>query len=302
MTVTYPMATQENLPAGDDRQSGRARLRMTPGRRTALVFGVPVCLALVAATALSFAADLGTSSYPVHYTFPASATRFAVSTGSGQLTLTQAAAGRATLTGTAHYTFVRPNPAAALSGRVASYDYHCREAFIGTCGLDATLTVPAGTAASMSTGGGNAVVTGTTGTVSLNTGGGELSVQNVSGRVALTTGGGNITAGNVSGPLALDTGGGNIQATAIRSAGVTASSGGGNITITFTAVPRDVNVSTAGGDITIVVPRGSAKYHVTATTDGGNVSDSSIPQDSSSAHVITATSGGGNITISEAAS
>jgi hypothetical protein len=300
MTAMHPLATQENRPAEDDpRRAGRGRLRMTPGRRTALVFGVPVCVALVAATGLSFVADLGTANFPVHYTFPATANRIAVSTDGGQLTLAQAATQyQATLTGTAQYSLLRPNPVPTFIGGVASYDYHCRSPF-GSCGLTATVTIPTGMAASMSTGGGNAEVTGTTGNVTLNTGGGELTAQDVSGAVTLTTGGGNITADSASGPLTLETDGGSILANAIRSLGVTASSGGGNITIYFTAVPGDVNVSTAGGDITIVVPNGPATYNVTASTDGGSVSDG-VHRSRTSPNVITATSGGGDITIREA--
>jgi Putative adhesin len=297
MTGMQPIATQENRPAGDDpRPAGRGRLRMTPGRRTALVFGVPVCLAMVAATGLSLAATVGTANFPVHYAFPATAKRIAVSTDGGQLTLAQAATHQATLTGTAEYSLIRPN----LSGTGASYNYHCRSPF-GTCGLTATVAIPAGMTATMSTGGGNAEVTGTTGNVTVNTGGGELTARNISGTVTLTTGGGNITVGNASGPLTLGTDGGEVQANAIRSRDVTASSGGGNITIYFTAVPGDVSVSTAGGDITIVVPNDSAQfYHVIANTAGGSVSDT-VPHNKTSPNVITATSGGGNITIREAA-
>ena len=301
MTGMHPIATQENRPAGDDpRPAGRGRLPMTPGRRTALVFGVPVCLAMVAATGLSLAATVGTANFPVHYAFPATARQIAVSTDGGQLTLAQAAIHQATLTGTAEYSLIRPKPVPTFNGGVASYDYQCRSPF-GSCGLTATVTIPAGTTASMSTGGGNAEVTGTTGDVTLNTGGGELTAQNISGTVTLTTGGGNITVGNASGPLTLGTDGGDVQGNAIRSHDVTASSGGGNITIYFTAVPGDVSVSTAGGDITIVVPNDSAQfYHVIANTAGGNVSDT-VRHNKTSPNVITATSGGGNITISEAA-
>lgn len=254
---------------------------MTPGRRTALVIGVPVCLALIGGTAYTLVADLGQASYPVHYTFPASAKRVAVSVDAGQLTLTQADTDRATVTGTAHYSLIRTNPSSTTDGDQASYSYHCH-AVTGNCSLDATVTVPAGMTASVSTDGGNAAVAGTTGTVSLD------------------TGGGNLAAGNVSGPVTLSTDGGNIQATAIRSADVTASSGGGNIEIHFTAVPRDVNINTAGGDITVIVPYESTGYHVTAHTDGGATTES-VYNNSHSKYEITATSGGGNILIEEAA-
>lgn len=297
MTVMHPMATQDNRPAGNDpRRAGTGRMRMTPGRRAALLFGVPICVALVLVTGLSLAADLGEASYPLSYTFPAAATKIAVSNEGGQLSLTQGAVDRATLTGTAHYSLIHPKPpVASINGGVASYDYRCRVPF-GNCALDASLTIPRGMAASVSTDGGNLKVTGTTGAIGLSSGGGELTAQNVSGGITMHTGGGNITADNVSGTASMSSDGGDIQATTVRSEGVTASSGGGNITIAFTVVPRDVSVSTGGGDITIIVPPGST-YHIIASTDGGNVNDSTVPQSGTSRNVITATSGGGDITI-----
>ncbi len=45
----------------------------------------------------------------------------------------------------------------------------------------------------------------------------------------------------------------------------------------FTSVPRDVRVNTDSGSITLVLPRGDTKYHVTANTDSGNVDDT-LPQ------------------------
>jgi hypothetical protein len=80
---------------------------------------------------------------------------------------------------------------------------------------------------------------------------------------------------------------------------VSADTGGGDIEIAFTQVPRDVRVATGGGNVTIVVPPGTAQYHVSASTGGGNVSDT-VPLSTSSPNGITATSGGGDITIRQA--
>ena len=107
------------------------------------------------------------------------------------------------------------------------------------------------------------------------------------------------SAEQVSGDLTLNTDGGDITAAAITAARVTASSGGGNVTVVFTSVPANVKVNTDGGNITIVVPPGSTHYNLNATSAGGNVSDS-LPINTSSPHTITATTGGGNITLREA--
>jgi DUF4097 and DUF4098 domain-containing protein YvlB len=107
-----------------------------------------------------------------------------------------------------------------------------------------------------------------------------------------------VTVDHVKGDLSLHTDGGNIQATGVAATRLAASSGGGDIEIVFTVVPRDVMVSTEGGNVTIVVPRGPTGYSVSASTDGGTVTDA-IPHSASSPDEITATSGGGDITIEQ---
>ena len=102
----------------------------------------------------------------------------------------------------------------------------------------------------------------------------------------------------MTGDLFLSTSGGEITATAVKASQVIADTGGGDLEIVFTKVPRHVQVSTDGGAVTIVVPPGTAQYRVTATTDGGNLTND-IPANPSSSNMITATSSGGNITLQQ---
>jgi len=279
MTGMDAAMTTQTPPAGKGSGSARA-LPLTRARRIALVVGVPLCLLLTAYTGLSLVADVGQGHFPVNYALPAGTGKATVSVSGGDVTVRQAAGTDARLTGTATYSLIRPDlKTRHITGGVA-IRYNCMVP-AGNCGLDATLSVPAQTVASVSTGGGDATAVGTTGDVTLSTDGGD------------------VTADRVSGVLSLSTGGGSIHGTAITAPRVTAHSGGGDIEIVFTAVPRDVRVDTGGGNVTIVVPAGSAQYHVTANTDGGTVSDS-VPINTSSPNVITATSGGGDITIRQA--
>jgi Putative adhesin len=280
MTGMNGTITSETPPTG--KGSGRApALPLTRARRVALMIGVPLCLVFTGYTGLSLVADVGQGHFPVNYAFPAGTGEANVSVSGGDITVRQAAATAARLTGTATYSLVRPDlKIRHIPGGVA-VGYRCMVP-AGNCGLDATLSVPARMTASVSTGGGDATAVGTT------------------GNVTLSTGGGDVTADRVSGVLSLSTGGGNIHGTAITSARVTAHSGGGDVEIVFTQVPRDVHVDTGGGNVTIIVPPGSAQYHVTASTGGGNVTES-VPINTSSPNVITATSGGGDVTIRQAA-
>ncbi len=255
------------------------RLPLTGGRRAALVIGVPLCLLLLLFTAFSLVATFGQGSYPVHYTVSGAARSLSLAVPGGQLAVTGTGGGPATVAGTARYSLVRSTVSARTTGGTARFGYACAVA-VGTCELDLTAAVPAGVSVTASTAGGDAAVTGT------------------AGPVTLSTGGGNLTAAGASGPLMLTTSGGDITGRALAAATVSATSGGGNVQLTFARVPRDVHVSTSGGDITLVLPPGPASYRVTAHSDSGEAAVSvAIHQDSLSPNVIDVSTGGGHITI-----
>jgi Putative adhesin len=278
----------------------RAALPLTPARRVALLIGVPVCLALTGFAGLNIAALFGRGYTHFSHAFPASTRRLSVTASGGNVVLKQVAAGPARLSGTGYYSLIRPNLTESTSADSAAFGYPC-ELPIGDCGLNMTVGVPAGTAVTISTGGGDLTADHLAGDLTLGTDGGNIQAADATGDVTMTTGGGDVTADQVAGGhLTLGTDGGNIQATGVADTRLAATSGGGDIEIVFTVVPRDVTVSTDGGNITIVVPQGSTRYDVSASTDGGTVTDT-VPDSASSLDEITATSGGGDITIEQSA-
>jgi Putative adhesin len=295
--------------------------RMTGGRRAALFAGVPVCLALVVSLAFSLVADVGEGRYPVHYTAPAG-TRALTLNVTGKLTIRPAAAGQATLSGTAVYSLARSKVTESTTSAGTTIGYHCPLP-LGNCELDATVTVPPTvTALTANSGAGDATVNGTTGPVKLSTGDGNLSVSHASGPLTLNTGSGGIQVSAISksATLSASSGDGSIQAAGVTSTTITAntdsgsitgsgiatdtitaSSGDGSIEIRFSSIPGNVRVNTDSGNITLVLPPGHTEYHVTANTDSGVVDDT-LPtnqRNDSAPHTITATSGSGNITISQ---
>lgn len=278
MNQMYEAVTEQTEKAP---RRPRARLPLTPGRAVALAIGVPVCLALIANTGFTFVADTGQGKFPVRYDVPAAAGRVSVAVDSGDVQVRQVSGDRASLAGTGYYALIRPTVTRGYSGGTASFGYSCRIPY-GNCGLNAVVNIPAGVAVSLSTDGGNATADGTTGQVSLSTGGGDATV------------------GHAAGDLTLDTSGGDATAEGISSATVTADTGGGNIEIVFTEAPRDVRVSTDGGNVTIVVPAGTTHYDVTESTDGGDYHPS-VLINSTSPDRITASTGGGDLTIRQSA-
>jgi hypothetical protein len=253
---------------------------MTRARRVALALGVPVCLALTGWGAFAIVGEIGQGHFPVSAAIPVTGGKVTAHLGGGNVHLEQGAVGEAKLTGTAHYSLVRPTFTARHVGGGVAFGYNC-DLPVGNCGLDATVSVPAGTATTISTDGGDATVTGTT------------------GDIALSSGGGNVTADHAAGDLTLTTDGGDINGTALTAARVTAGTGGGNVQIQFATVPGNVHVTSDGGNITIIVPRGATQYDVNASSAGGTVTDL-LPINTSSPRTITATTGGGNVTLREA--
>src|ERR1700760_4551339 len=130
---------------------------LTRGRVTALLIGVPVCLALVAYNGFDLVANFGQGRYPVSYTFPANDRSLDVSVAGGQLSIRPTTASRATLAGTARYSLIRSNLTEQTTGGVTRVGYHCALS-VGECELDAAVGVPGAMPVSAHTDGGSASV------------------------------------------------------------------------------------------------------------------------------------------------
>ncbi len=286
--VTGPSAGPQQAPD---------RLRMTPGRWLALAIGVPVALVLIIGNGFSLVTDIGMASYHVDRTIPLDHGRLVASTWGGDITVRQGAAGsgQARLTGTVQYSLVRPD----LTMDGTGITLHCR-LFTGNCGLNATFGVPPGTALDLDSGGGNMQVGGIQDTVTLTSSGGDVSLSDSGSAATVDSGGGNLSLSRLGGILTLTTSGGDVDGGDLTSPKVTTDSGGGNVTLTFTTVPAKVDVTSSGGDITIVLPRGRTQYAVSVATEGGDYTPSpSVSVNQAAASRISVDSGGGNVSITE---
>jgi len=286
-TVTGPVTGSRRAPA---------RLRMTPGRWITLMIGVPVALVLIVGGALSLVANIGTASYQVHQTIPLDHGRLVANDDGGDLTVHQGQPGNAArLTGTVQYSLIRPHFTVNSSTGIS---LHCG-LFLGNCGLSATLSVPPRTPLDLNSGGGNLQISGIQSAVTLNSGGGDVSLSGSASAATVDSGGGNLSLSRLGGILTFTSAGGDIDGSDLTSPVVTVKSGGGNVTLTFTKVPQNIDLDTSGGDISIVVPRGSTQYAIDETTSGGDYG-ASVPTNDLAANKITVKSGGGNVSITEA--
>jgi hypothetical protein len=270
---------------------------MTPARWVVLALGLPVVLALIGAGSYSAVALADQASYRVHVSVAAGRGQARVTIDNADATVRPGPGGRISVSGTLSGSLARPS----FSWRpmVSGLSLHSRcWAWAGFCALEYDITAPAGLPLTVSDDSGNLTVSGFAGYVTLSAGSGDLDASRLAGTVSLSNGSGNITASGLDGgSVELSNGSGNIVINGLAAADVVGDDGSGNITLTFTRIPRRVDVADASGDITLVLPRGPAYYHVEASSESGSTSVS-VNRRLSSPYVITASSGSGNVTIS----
>jgi DUF4097 and DUF4098 domain-containing protein YvlB len=98
----------------------------------------------------------------------------------------------------------------------------------------------------LSTSGGDVTMGAVTGNASVSTSGGDITIANVGKRIRATTSGGNIAIGDVGGEATVSTSGGDITAGSV-SGSASMSTAGGNILLR--GATGTVRVSSAGGDL-----------------------------------------------------
>ena len=311
-----------------------ANLRMTPGRWVAVAIALPLALALIGWTGFDLVSAIARGSYAFSYPVQVHDGRVAVDVNSGNVTLRGGSGGAARLTGTVQYGLIRPGINESTTASGISVGINC-DGIATECGLGATLVVPARTAVSLdsaggdvavsawtgplalSTGGGNIAagnlagtlqidtsggdLTGSalTGNVQIDTGGGNINADDLAGTVRLDTAGGDLTTNGLSGNVQIDTGGGNITGNSVTSPQFTLDSAGGDVTLVFTQPPTNLQITSSDGNITLVLPPG-AKYDIaTPNSGGGNVNYPSSLFSSASPYKITLNGGGGDISVTQ---
>ena len=276
------ISTTDRSPAGVPGPLGP--LRMTPGRWLALAVAVPVALALIGWTGFNLISTLARGSYPFSYTVPVTNGQVAMNVTVGAITLHGGPdGGPARLTGTVQYGLVRPGISEFTTSAGTNLGVNCAGISTINCDVNATLDVPAKTGVTLWSNGADVTASGFS-----------------SGMTLQAAGGGDLNGNGLSGNLQLITEGGNVGANGMASQQVAVQSGGGNVTLAFAQVPRSLQITAEGGNVTVILPPGNTKYAVsTPDTSGGNVSYPSSLVNSNSLHTITIDSGGGDVTIGQ---
>lgn len=267
---------------------------MTPARRVVLAVGLPFALALIGWASFTAVALADVASYRVRVSVPASGGQTRIMIDNADAIVRPGAGGRVSVNGTLRGSLGRP--AFGWRSSAAGLTLHSRcWSWAGWCSLGYSVTAPAALPLAVTDGAGDLNASGFSGHVTLSSGGGDITASRLSGAIELSDGSGDITASGLDGSVRLSDGSGNIDVTGLAAADVVGDDGSGNITLTFTRVPRRVTVTSESGDITLVLPPGPS-YRVDAHTSSGNTSVS-VKTGPSSPYVIVASDGSGNITI-----
>jgi hypothetical protein len=269
---------------------------MTRARRVALVLGLPVVLAFTGAVAFNAIALADQVTYHVHRDFAAGKGTVRVSADSADASYRPGPGGRISVTGTLRGSLARPTFTwRATPGSLALHT-QCRVP-TGDCTEGFDITLPGGRPVRLSDSSGDLHASGFRGQVTLSDGSGDIGASRLSGVISLADGSGDISASGLTGPsLRLSNGSGDINVTGLAVADVTGKERSGDLTLTFSKVPRRVDITGGSGDIAIVLPPGTTRYQVQASSESGNTSIS-VPRGTSSAHVIIVSDGSGDITV-----
>jgi Toastrack DUF4097 len=271
-------------------------LPMTPGRWVALVIGTPLALLVIGWTALSTVAWAGLGSYQFNLAMSVHGPAVAVSVDEGDVSVGPGPAGRLRMHGTLRYSLVRPQLRWQRSPSTIALHSHCRVP-TGLCSFAYAVTVPAGGRSEVSNASGNVTASGLAGTVTLSTDSGDIHAARISGSATIADHSGDITASSLSAGRALimnDSG--NITGRGVSSQVLTARDQSGDITLVFTAVPRQVRISDSSGNVKLVLPPGPTHYRISASSSSGQTSIN-VPQSATSPHVVSVTDQSGNITL-----
>ena len=292
---------------------------MTRARWVVFATGLPVALALIAwagyawvHSTVIYLADQHDVGYSVRFSVPPTHGQVRVHSSNGDLTVQTGTGRRIVVHGRLSGSFVRPSFSHRSSTAGLSLNPECHVP--GNCSANLGIYAPAGLPVSVRELFGGLDASGLHGTVALSDNSGDLTVSRLTGNVRLADTFGTITASGLAGSLWLDNSSGDIRAagitgdtrlqdsfgtisvTGLAAADVVARNNSGDISLTFTKVPREVTVTDSFGNITLVLPPGPATYRV-ATQNSFGSTTVSVPRSPAARNVIMVSNNGGDISI-----
>ena len=293
-------------------------LPMTPARRAVLALGVPIVLAVIVIGAAGWASGAVTIftrqvTNRVALSVPVKGGHVSVTADNADVTFGTGTGNQIRVRGTLRGSLVRPTFSWRSTAAGLVLHSQCRVP-AGVCSLQYAITAPARLPVAVTDSSGGLNASGLRGTVTLSDSSGDLGASGLAGNIRLHDSSGGITASGLTGNIRLDNSSGDITASGLTGdlrfqddsgnvvvnglAGidVVGRNSSGDITLTFTKIPRRVQVTDSSGNITLVLPPGSTAYDVIPSNSSGNTAVA-VPRSSSSKHVIIVTDQSGDITV-----
>jgi hypothetical protein len=293
-------------------------LPMTPARRAVLALGVPIVLAVIVIGAAGWASGAVTIftrqvTKRVALSVPVKGGHVSVTADNADVTFGTGTGNQIRVRGTLRGSLVRPTFSWRSTAAGLVLHSQCRVP-AGVCSLRYAITAPARLPVAVTDSSGGLNASGLRGTVTLSDSSGDLGASGLAGNIRLHDSSGGITASGLTGNIRLDNSSGGITASGLTGdlrfqddsgnvvvnglAGidVVGRNSSGDITLTFTKIPRRVQVTDSSGNITLVLPPGSTAYDVIPSNSSGNTAVA-VPRSSSSKHVIIVTDQSGDITV-----
>jgi hypothetical protein len=242
-----------------------------------------VLIVLVAGAALYFWGTLAYSTQTQHQVFTRPVTAVTIDADAADIIVTAGPAGQVSVERTLQTSKGwQPVITETWTGSSLRVTVNCPSSFFGRkCAIRYAIAVPASTV------------------VDVRADSGSVSAKGLTARTSLSASSGDLTATDLAGPLTLRADSGNLTGSGLTSTNVTANADSGNISLTFAAAPKAVDVSADSGDVRVAVPRTGTpddSYTVQASVDSGTRTVS-VRTPSSTGRTINAKADSGDVTV-----
>ena len=267
-------------------------------RAVALFCGLGLALVFASIAAVQVAGwTIGAVEQTRHQVIPGPVEQLSVNAGEGDVTVVRelSDAPYVTIDSTVKGSLHAPVLRAVKDGATVRIDGNCPYITFGPCRARIVIRVPAATEVDVRSGSGDVTASGLSGRVELETGSGDVNADALSGHADLHTSSGDVNVRGLSGDAELRTGSGDVNAEHLAAADVTADTASGDVELSFRQAPRNVDASTASGDVGVLVPEGEA-YRVEADSGSGEQA-LDVRTDPASTRIIRAQTSSGDVTV-----
>jgi hypothetical protein len=275
---------------------------LTPLRRGILAAGFLLSLGVIALAVLSLVDSMGHTNRRESWDVPVDGKSLTIHSGSGGIDLFHSNDGKVHVQTDLEYGVIQPQ----LSHDTAPDGSIRLEARCNTwipfqhCEVHYTVQVPDGLTIDVRSGAGDVSATGLTGTMTLHSAAGDVNATDLNGKINLSSSAGDVNATRVGkGELTMHSSAGEVFGNNLTNPRTKATSTAGDVNLTFTEAPTDVNARSTAGDVILALPNGDKRGYEIAS-DGSRSDDDHIDpslQTGNDARTIHVSSSAGDVTV-----